>query len=128
MSTGINPLHALYKLNCTIALTFWISCRNLSLEKTITVLTKSTIQYTVLNISITFLAFRYPRKLIKHLRDERNLEVAISFLRIYYINKETFKIQIIVISKLSPEEYLYKIFKPIDYCQSQNERRIIYGM
>lgn len=65
------------------------------------------IKYTALDISISFLAFRYPKKLIKHLRDERNLEVEKSSPGIYYINKETFKTQIIVISELSPEKYLY---------------------
>ncbi|MDE6845856.1 MAG: hypothetical protein K2J99_08835 [Lachnospiraceae bacterium] len=67
----------------------------------------NTAQYTSLNISITFLTFRYPRKLIKHLRDERNLVVEKSAPGIYHIHKETFKTQIIVISELSPEEYLY---------------------
>lgn len=66
-----------------------------------------TTQYTPLDISITFLAFHYPRKLIRHLKEDRNLVVEKSFPGIYYINKETFKAQIIVISKLSPEEYLY---------------------
>lgn len=84
------------------------------------------IKYTALDISISFLAFRYPKKLIKHLRDERNLEVEKSSPGIYYINKETFKTQIIVISELSPEKYLYKIFKPIDYCQSQNEENYLW--
>lgn len=50
-----------------------------------------TIQYTVLNISITFLAFRYPRKLIKHLMDERNLEVEKFSPGIYHINKKYLK-------------------------------------
>lgn len=64
-------------------------------------------QYTSLNISITFLSFHYPRKLIKHLQKERNLTVAKSSPGIYYISIETFKIQIIVTKELPPEENLY---------------------
>lgn len=67
----------------------------------------NTDQYTPLDISITFLAFHYPRRLIGHLKKDRNLVVEKSSPGIYHISKETFKTQIIVISKLSPEEYLY---------------------
>ncbi|MDE6845853.1 MAG: hypothetical protein K2J99_08820 [Lachnospiraceae bacterium] len=67
----------------------------------------NTVQYTSLDISITFLTFRYPRKLIKHLRKERKLLVEKFSPGIYYINKEIFKIQIIVTYELPPEENLY---------------------
>ncbi len=65
------------------------------------------VQYSSPDVSITFLTFRYPRKLIQHLRDERNLVVEKSSSGIYYISKETFKIQIIVTSELQSEENLY---------------------
>ncbi len=66
-----------------------------------------TIQYTTLDVSVSFLTFRYPRKLIQHLRDKRNLVVEKSAPGIYYVIKETFKIQIIVTSELPSEENLY---------------------
>lgn len=62
---------------------------------------------TALDISISFLTFRYPQRLIKHLRKERHLKVEKSSPGIYDINKETFKIQIIVIRELPPTENLY---------------------
>lgn len=69
--------------------------------------TSTAVQYTALDISINFLSFRYPRRLIKHLRKERNLAVAKSSPGIYDINKETFHTQIIVTRELPPEENLY---------------------
>lgn len=60
-----------------------------------------------LDISITFLTFHYPRKLIRHLRKERHLTVEKISKGIYYINKETFEIQIIVTHELPPDENLY---------------------
>ncbi len=65
------------------------------------------VQYSSLDVSITFLTFHYPRKLIQHLRDKRNLVVEKSSQGIYYVSKVTFKIQIIVTSRLPPEENLY---------------------
>lgn len=62
---------------------------------------------TGLDVSITFLAFHYPRKLIRHLKDERKITVAKKWKGIYYISKETFKIQIIVTRELPPDENLY---------------------
>lgn len=68
---------------------------------------KHTSQYSTLDVSISFLTFHYPRKLIQHLRQERNLVVEKISSGIYYIIKETFKAQIIVMDRLSPEENLY---------------------
>ena len=65
------------------------------------------IQYTALNVSLTFLTFHYPRKLIKHLTKERNLTVAKFSDGIYYISIETFDAQIIVTSELPSDENLY---------------------
>lgn len=53
-------------------------------------------QYSSLDISITFLTFRYPRKLIKHLKSERHLTVEKSSPGIYDITR-----------KLPPEKNLY---------------------
>lgn len=47
-------------------------------------------QYTALNITITFLSFHYPNKLIKHLVNERNLTISKSDPGIYYICNEIF--------------------------------------
>ena len=62
---------------------------------------------TGLDLSISFLTFHHPRKLLKHLQKERHLTVEKSSPGIYDISKETFEIQIIVTSELPPEENLY---------------------
>lgn len=64
-------------------------------------------QYSSLDVSLTFLSCHYPRKLIKHLQDERKLTVAKISAGVYHINKETFTIQIIVTKNLSPKDNLY---------------------
>lgn len=64
-------------------------------------------QYSSLDVSLTLLSFHFPRKLMKHLRQERKLTVAKVSAGVYYINKETFNIQIIVTRELSSEENLY---------------------
>lgn len=64
-------------------------------------------QYSSLDVSLTLLSCHYPRKLMKHLREERKLTIAKVYPGVYYINKETFTIQIIVTKELSPEDNLY---------------------
>ncbi|MCM1253824.1 MAG: hypothetical protein NC321_13470 [Clostridium sp.] len=64
-------------------------------------------QHSRLDVSLTFLSCHYPRKLMKHLIQERNLPVAKISNGVYYINKETFLIQIIVTKELSYEDNLY---------------------
>ncbi len=64
-------------------------------------------QYSSLDVSLTLLSCHYPRKLMKHLREERKIPVAKISDGVYYINKETFHIQIIVTKELSPEDNLY---------------------
>ena len=64
-------------------------------------------QHSSLDVSLTLLSCRYPRKLMKHLRDERKLTVEKISPGVYHVNKETFNIQIIVTKELSPEENLY---------------------
>ena len=64
-------------------------------------------EYSALDISLTFLSLRFPRRLISHLRKDRHLTVAKIAAGVYHISKETFPAQIIVTSELSPEECLY---------------------
>ncbi len=64
-------------------------------------------QFSSLDVTLSFLAFHHPRKLIKHLQNERHLTVANSSQGVYDIINETFKAQIIVTQELPPEENLY---------------------
>ncbi len=64
-------------------------------------------QYSSLDVTLSFLVFRHPRKLMRHLREERHLTVAKSSPGVYDIINETFIIQIIVTQELPPEENLY---------------------
>lgn len=64
-------------------------------------------QYSSLDVTLSFLAFRYPKKLMKHLRKERHLTVANCSPGVYDISNETFITQIIVTRELPPEENLY---------------------
>ena len=64
-------------------------------------------QYSSLDVSLTLLSCRYPRKLMKHLQEERKITVAKISDGVHYINKEAFLIQIIVTKELSPEDNLY---------------------
>ncbi|MDE6737563.1 MAG: hypothetical protein K2K07_00510 [Lachnospiraceae bacterium] len=64
-------------------------------------------RYTSLDVSIAFLTFRYPRKLMKHLTVERHLTVEKTSKGVYHISIETFDIQIIVTHELPPEDNLY---------------------
>ncbi len=64
-------------------------------------------QYTADDITLTFLSLHFPGKLFRHLKKERKLTVEKISEGIYYINKETFYIQIIVTAELSPDESLY---------------------
>ena len=67
----------------------------------------SSSQCSPLDLSITFLTFRYPRKLLTHLISDRKLTVEKICAGIYHISIETFDIQIIVTQQLPPEENLY---------------------
>ena len=67
-------------------------------------------QYSCLDVSLSFLSCYYPRKLMKHLREERKLSVEKISPGVYHINKETFVAQIIVTKELPPEDNLYLHF------------------
>ena len=64
-------------------------------------------QYSSLDVSLSFLSCYYPRKLMKHLQQERKLSVEKISPGVYHINKETFNTQIIVTKELPPEDNLY---------------------
>ena len=64
-------------------------------------------QYSCLDVSLSFLSCHYPRKLMKHLREERKLSVEKVSRGVYHINKETFHTQIIVTKELPPGDNLY---------------------
>lgn len=58
----------------------------------------------IADVTISFVCKRYPRKLIKHLRNRKNLQIRKQEKGIYYIYEEIFPIQIIVTSELSQED------------------------
>lgn len=64
-------------------------------------------QYSSLDVTLSFLVFHNPRKLINHLKKERHLTVANCSPGVYDIINETFITQIIVSRELPPEENLY---------------------
>ena len=55
------------------------------------------------DISITFVCYRYPGKLITHLTEERHWNVSETDEGIYYIDGDIFPMQIILTSRLSKE-------------------------
>ena len=58
-------------------------------------------------LTMTMVCSHYPRKLIKHLRKRRKLEIVKYSSGIYYIKGEVFPVQLIVTSRLSKEENLW---------------------
>lgn len=59
------------------------------------------------DITISFVCFHYPYKLVKHLREQRRLYVEKQEAGIYYIIGDMFPIQLIVTSRLSPKKNLW---------------------
>ncbi|MCM1426008.1 MAG: hypothetical protein NC118_05325 [Eubacterium sp.] len=64
-------------------------------------------QYTALDITLSFLSFHYPRKLMSHLQQDRKLVVENFSKGVYHIINEIFNVQIIVTKELLAEENLY---------------------
>lgn len=62
---------------------------------------------TVSDITVTFALTMHPRTLIKYLENERGLTVQISETGIYYIEGDTFPIQILESKRLAPDENLF---------------------
>ena len=59
------------------------------------------------DITITFICGRYPEKLIKHLKLEKQMQVVDFDKGIYYLNGDIFPMQLIVTSRLSEETNLW---------------------
>ncbi|MDR1560230.1 MAG: hypothetical protein LBS84_11160, partial [Clostridiales bacterium] len=58
---------------------------------------------TIDQITLTFVEYKYPRKLLRHLREERKLKISNPYEGIYYIQGDVFPAQIIVNDKRLPE-------------------------
>ena len=59
------------------------------------------------DISLTFPTFHYPRNLFNHLTKECNKTIENPFPGVYYISKEMYPTQVIVIKELLPEDSMY---------------------
>lgn len=59
------------------------------------------------DITLSFITFRYPRKLFSHLTRNCYKTIANPFPGVYYINTEMYPTQILVIEELSPEDSIY---------------------
>ena len=55
-------------------------------------------------VTMTLASRHYPRKLIKHLKENRNLQIEMHSDGIYYVIGEMFPVQILVMDSLSEEE------------------------
>ena len=66
--------------------------------------TGKTDEIKIEDITMTLVSTRYPRKLIKHLKKRRKLQVEKQSNGIYYIQGEPFPVQILVTKRLSKEE------------------------
>ena len=68
------------------------------------------------DVTLTFISFKYPRKLFRHLSKECNLTIEKPFPGVYYIVKDMYPAQVLVLHELSPEDsmYLYCLQKNID--------------
>ena len=56
------------------------------------------------SVTMTLVSTHYPRKLIKHLKKRKNLQILKQSNGIYYITGEIFPVQILVTKKLNKEE------------------------
>lgn len=70
-------------------------------------------------LTVTFVCKRYPRKLIRHLREKRNCDIAEIESGIYYVRGDILPIQILVISRLSEAENLWLHNLASDLTESQ---------
>ena len=64
-------------------------------------------QYSRQDVTLTFLSFRYPRKLFSHLQRDCKKEIKRPFPGIYYIKGEMYETQVIITRELAPEDALY---------------------
>ena len=66
------------------------------------------------DVTLTFISFKYPRKLFRHLTKECNLTIEKPFSGVYYIIKDMYPAQILVLHELSPKDSMYL------YCLQKN--------
>ena len=66
------------------------------------------------NITLTFISFRYPRKLFKHLTKECKKTIEKTYPGVYYIINDIYDTQVLVLKELSPEDSMYL------YCLQKN--------
>lgn len=64
-------------------------------------------QYSRQDVTLTFLSFRYPRKLFSHLQKDCKKEIERPFPGIYYIKGEMYETQVVITHELPPGEALY---------------------
>lgn len=69
--------------------------------------TKNVCEISPEELTITYVCYRYPRKMIQHLRNVRGLSVRQYAPGIYYLEGDSVPIQIIVTKQLSPKEYYW---------------------
>lgn len=81
------------------------------------------------DITISFVCHHYPHKLIKHLEQERHLRTEKKEAGIYYVTGDTFPMQMIVTSRLSPEKNLWLSSLTNNLRQGENMDRLLqeYG-
>ena len=62
---------------------------------------------TIRDITITFACYKYPRKLIRHLEKQKGCRIVLSEPGIYRIEGDIISMQLLLLSKLSPQENLW---------------------
>ena len=58
-------------------------------------------------ITLTFACHKYPRKLFRHLQEERNLEISTEAVGIYSVKGDSLPIQILLVNQLPEKDYLW---------------------
>ena len=66
------------------------------------------------DVTLTFISFKYPRKLFKHLTKDCNLTIEKPFPGVYHIVRDMYPAQVLVLHELSPEDSMYL------YCLHEN--------
>lgn len=64
-------------------------------------------QYSRQDVTLTFLSFRYPRKLFSHLQKDCKKDIERPYSGIYYVRGEMYETQVIITRELPPKEALY---------------------
>lgn len=82
-------------------------------------------QYNRHDISLSFLSFRKPCKLFRHLTKDCGKSIANPFPGIYYISNEMYITQVIVVNELSPDDSLYLSCLTDNLTDSQQINRLV---